>query len=788
MGIPGSANPMLFGGAAAYQINQSLRFDAGTNAYLQNASLGIYGNTNTTISFWLKHSTKQNGNIFACGANPSLWSLEIGPSSSGGGRWLNNGGTINIFPDGAGKLRDPAAWYHIVLRQTGNQSTIFLNGVQTNNNNSNSAGTNTGWYIGNEDGAGNNQLDGYLAEFIHVDGTAYDPSYFGEFDSITGAWIPKEISGITYGTKGFYLKFDPSATNGIGHDHSGNGNNFTATGFSTSGFESDCMVDTPTSNHPTINPVGNTAGNVFTQGNLEIADASSGGSWQGCQATIPFPTTGKWYYEMRIGGGTSNIFFGISSDAGRYASIMHDHPDTFAIRQSDCDPRPTGATTTGTKSGYGYNDIAGIAVNCDTGVIQFYKNGSLNVTFVTTFDPTKTYFASFMSSALGTQTMYFNFGAQGFAYTPPTGYKALNTANLPEPTIKKGSKYFDTKLFTAGTTTVTGYGFQPDLVWVKNRNQAYNHRLIDAVRGVKNDLYSNSTSAEQTNQSDSLLTFTSDGFTHGSFGSGSGDAFVGWAWDANGAGSSNTAGTITSTVSANASAGFSIVTYTGIAGDNISATVGHGLGVAPNLIIIKNRDWASSAAAWQTYHSSIPSTGTSPVRLSQSLSLDTTDAASGNDFKDQMNNTLPTSTVFSVSSHDGVSAANRYRTYGRADKYVAYCFSEVAGYSKFGSYTGNGSSDGPFVFCGFRPAFVMVKVTNEVTTSWMMRDSKRDPDNPNSAYLFPNSSSQEFTNLDFDFLSNGFKPRNTSNVENASGKNYIFAAFAELPFKYSNAR
>jgi hypothetical protein len=213
-------------GGAAYEIEQSLRFDAATNAYLRNASLGIYGNTNTTISFWLKHSTKQNGNIFACGANPSLWSLEIGPSNSGGGRWLNNGGTIYIFPDGAGKLRDPAAWYHIVLRQTGNQSTIFLNGVQTNNNNSNGAGTNTGWYIGNEDGAGNNQLDGYLAEFIHVDGTALDPTSFGEFDN-NGVWRPIAYTG-SYGTKGFYLKFDPTATNGIGHDHSGNGNNFTA--------------------------------------------------------------------------------------------------------------------------------------------------------------------------------------------------------------------------------------------------------------------------------------------------------------------------------------------------------------------------------------------------------------------------------------------------------------------------------------------------------------------------------------------------------------------------------
>jgi hypothetical protein len=454
-------------GGAAYEIEQSLRFNSPDSARLYRT---LAASQTRTYSFWYKYANLSGGNMYLFHHKNSGDTNYLGVRSGGSpaeNQWqtLNQGASFTqIFS--SRKYRDPSAWQHVLWKCTSTNVTMYVNGVEF----ASTGGANTSLSGGTlEIGARGSAeyFGGYIAEFHLVDGTALAPTDFGEFDD-NGVWRPIAYTG-SYGTNGFYLKFDPSATNGIGHDHSGNGNNFTATGFTTSGFESDCMVDTPTSNHPTINPVGNTAGNVFNQGNLEIEDSSGGGSWQGCQATIPFPTTGKWYYEMRMGGGTNNIFFGISSDAGRYASIMHDHADTFAIRQSDCDPRPTGATTTGTKSGYGTNDIAGIAVNCDTGVIQFYKNGSLNVTFVTTFDPAKTYFASFMSSATGTQTMYFNFGAQGFAYTPPTGYNALNTANLPEPTVKDGSQYFNTVLYTGNGSNghaITGVGF-PDLILLR---------------------------------------------------------------------------------------------------------------------------------------------------------------------------------------------------------------------------------------------------------------------------------------------------------------------------------
>ena len=364
-----------------------------------------------------------------------------------------------------------------------------------------------------------------------------------------------------------------------------------------------------------------------------------------------------------------------------------------------------------------------------------------------------------------------------------------NLSLLPAPDIADGSDYFGADLWTGNDATrdITvadsqGNTWAPDLVWIKMRNSTMSHYLYDTVRGAAESISSDSTRAETTDVG-RLTAFNTDGFELGSSSrvNSSPNTYVGWSWLAGGSTSSNTNGSITSTVSVNASAGFSIVSYTGVAGDNISATVGHGLGVAPDVVIIKNRDWASSGAAWQTYHSALPSTGSSPVRLGQSLSLDTSDAASGNDFKDQMNNTLPTSTVFSVSSHDGVSAANRYRTYGRADDYIAYCFAEVEGYSKFGSYTGNGSTDGPFVYCGFKPAFVLTKDTTG--HNWEILDSARDDYNVAEKRLFPsNNSSESTTETCHDFVSNGFKVRGDHGGNNVNGSLHIFMAFAEHPF------
>ena len=338
-------------------------------------------------------------------------------------------------------------------------------------------------------------------------------------------------------------------------------------------------------------------------------------------------------------------------------------------------------------------------------------------------------------------------------------------------TINKGSSYFNTVLYTgngASPRSITGVGFKPDFVWSKSRSTAENHNLYDAVRGGANSLRSNLSNAENVSSIYGYVsTFDSDGVTYISGGTnndlnnGNGVTFVNWNWLGANSTTSNTSGTITSTVSANTTAGFSIVTYTG--NGTSGATVGHGLGVAPSMIILKSR--SNGGAQWAVYHQSLGNT--------KALQLDATNAAGTS--AAYWNNTSPTSTVFSLGN--GTDPNQNTGTY------VAYCFAEVKGYSKFGSYTGNGNADGTFVYTGFKPAFVMRKRT-DTTADWRMDDSKRDGYNVIPFTLFPNLVNEETTNSGYnvDLLSNGFKSRATSVNQNASGGTYIYMAFAQNPF------
>ena len=336
------------------------------------------------------------------------------------------------------------------------------------------------------------------------------------------------------------------------------------------------------------------------------------------------------------------------------------------------------------------------------------------------------------------------------------------------PTITKPNLYFDVVTYTGtgATQTISGLNFQPDFVWIKSRSAATDNKLTDAVRGATKGLISNSTGAETTD-STGITAFTSSGFTLGSSSvyNNSGATYVAWCWKANGSGSTNTSGSITSTVSANTTSGFSVLTYTGT---GTTATIGHGLGVAPSMVICKART-GTSVGAWQTYHSALGATKT--------VFLNLTDAAYTNSL--YWNNTAPTSSVFSLGGN----------TDGNGSGYtmVAYCFAEVAGYSKFGSYTGNGSADGPFVYCGFRPRYIMVKGSSN-SSNWTVIDTARDTYNACKSGLYPNLSAAESDPGAFDILSNGFKIRHTYTDSNGSGLSYIFAAFAEFPTKFALAR
>ena len=333
-------------------------------------------------------------------------------------------------------------------------------------------------------------------------------------------------------------------------------------------------------------------------------------------------------------------------------------------------------------------------------------------------------------------------------------------------TIDKGSKYFNTVLYTGngvGGTNITGVGFQPDLVWIKRRSATEFHVWNDAVRGVPKNIYSNSTNSEDSGNLMSAI--ISDGFTVQTDGSVnfSGSTYVAWNWLGANTTVSNTSGTITSTVSANTTAGFSIVSYTGTGS---AATVGHGLGVAPKIVIIKNRN---SATNWSFYSKAlVDRTGNSASTLVLNNA-----AADGFDAS-YFNSTAPTSTVFSIGSNSGVT--------GSGNSIISYCFAEIKGYSKFGSYTGNGSTDGTFVYTGFKPAYVMIKNSSSGVEEWGIWDSKRDTYNLASKRLVANIDAAENSADYLDFVSNGFKIRTAAAGLNGSGNTLIYMAFAENPF------
>ena len=332
-------------------------------------------------------------------------------------------------------------------------------------------------------------------------------------------------------------------------------------------------------------------------------------------------------------------------------------------------------------------------------------------------------------------------------------------------TIKKPSDYFETTTYTGGATDVSSLNFQPDFVWTKKRDGAEAHGLFDSVRGATKALKPSADNAEAT-RSGSLTSFDSDGWSMGGSDgiiSSSGYNYVGWSWKANGAGVANTDGSISSTVSANTTSGFSIVSYSG---SNSNSTVGHGLGVAPRVIIIKRLNVADN---WRVLHMSAGNDNTAHLNLTSAFSSSAV-----------FQNTSPTSSVFSL-------VGNNASVNQSGSTYIAYCFADVQGFSKFGSYTGNGSTDGTFVYTGFKPAFILVKQTNS-TASWTILDNKRDSFNVTEKRLFPDDANEEVVsaNGNTDFLSNGVKMRIGHANINASGSTYIYMAFAEEPLVGDN--
>ena len=906
MSIPGAASPLFLSAAAAapaaaYQIDRSLRFNSADSAYL-NRTPSSAGNRKTwTYSTWIKRSNLTAGDyVHVFGHYVSDYTLLVFKTGDDRLQFWTNSGAAPVLETSA-VLRDPSAWYHIVLAVDTTQSTasdrahIYINGVEaaydvdqrssqlTQNLDTFINSTNVHEIGGNPSFTTTRYFNGYLAENYLIDGQQLAPTDFGEYDSDNN-WNPKAYSG-SYGTNGFHLDFsDNSSASALGTDAAGSndwtvnnisvagpgvtttgnislgssnrsfyfkgqsghsltvasgnfvwdssdGNTWTYRGQSgttvtltstyveISGTTSvsftnassdtvvywslplgtglpngsgttdtfnieaygeeaiDSLIDTPTNYTATS---GNNGGNYCTLNSVETGDFATlsngnldqtGGAsdYSGKRGTFSM-TTGKWYWEVTING-TS----GVAPGPGIQATSVPNYESPVSTRRTYYN---SGQKFNGSLSSYGSSfatgDIIGVAFDADAGSLTFYKNGtSQGVAFSSLSDGP---YSPLTADYNGSSTSH-NFGQRPFAYTPPTGYLSLCTENLSDPTIADGSTAMDVVTYSGDGTNgrdITGLGFSPDLVWIKARNQTDGHNLFDIVRGTTKVIKTNNSNAELT-ESNSLTAFNSDGFTVGSNASNaqvnaSGFTYVGWTWDGGSSTSSNSDGSITSNVRANASAGFSIVSYTG--NGTAGATIGHGLNAAPEFILTKNRDTTDFGLV---YHGYVDATAPEDkyLRLFGSGSAQVADNAAA------WNDTAPTNSVFTVGSAHAVNESSM--------NIIAYCWTSVEGFSKFGSFTGNSNNNGPFVYTGFRPRCVVIKNATAVI-NWYLWDTERSSYNVSNTVLFPSLANAEESNAVYaiDILSNGFKVR--TNDFQSSSQTLVYGAWAEYPFKTARAR
>ena len=594
-------------------------------------------------------------------------------------------------------------WYHIRVIQTGGTITLYINGTSyltktAQTTDLSSQGSNTiGSFLDNGNNA--NNFFGQLGPFRIINDALDAPPSGGE------------------------------ATNAGALSN---------TGTKTNSAEIDSLFDVPTNgdqsdtgaggevsgNYATLNPLQKSSGSTLSNGNLDISMTSAQGT---TFATMAFPASGKWYFECTANNTQCDV--GIAkadADLSQYVgknSSGYGYYNDGNVYHNDA--------SVGSGASYTTGDVVGVAFDADAGTVKWYKNNSLQVTVSSLSGE---WFPAFGS---GNAAGIFNFGSRPFAYSAPSNHKALCTTNLPTPTIADGSDYFDAVTYTgtASTNAITGLGFSPDWLWIKGRSAALWHNLFDTVRGNNKILYSNATNAEESEATASLTSFDSNGFTL----------------------SSNTDGSITSSVRANASAGVSIV---GWAGTGVgSATVGHGLNAAPKIVIIKNR---TNTSDWAFYNTLIDGSY-------DYLYLNNTDAKANSGWN------APTNSVFTASNASASST-----------NVIAYCFTPVSGYSSFGVYTGSGSNDGRFVFTGFAVRWLLIKCTSAAGQEWVIIDSARSPFNVADDALYANDNAAEATNStrDVDLLSNGFKLRNgSSGATDFSGRTYIYMAFASNPFQ-----
>ncbi len=847
------------GSVADYQIERSLRFNSSDSAYLSRTPASAGNRKTWTISLWLKRCKLGSLQSFTSSNNDTIFLFDTSDRLNFYfGSYVRTSTAV---------FRDVSAWYHIVLAVDTTSATaqyrarIYVNGQEITAWDANATITqnaDTTWNnsVQHQINANNTTQFGdlYIADFYNIDGQALAPTDFGELDD-NNVWQPKAFTG-TYGTNGFKLNFSDNSSNAaLGYDAAGS-NNWTVNNLSVAaGAGNDSVVDTPTNygddtgvggqvrgNYATFNPLSVYGTNPsLSDGNLRLVRPSAS-VWGSQIATIRV-NSGKWYFETLVesmGSAGYGVMIGISKGTRKPSTYFGSNADSYGYYNYS-GKTYNNASTSIYGATYTTNDVIGCAFDADNGILTFYKNGVSQGTAFSSLSTSDTWQlgAGCHSSQ---SSISVNFGQKAWEYTPPSGYKALCTTNLPDPTIADGSAYMDVVTYAGdgnSTKTISGLSFGPDLVWLKNRTTTYSHLLYDVIRGAGSNkgLISNDTYAEGLNDNSTyghLSAFNSDGFSvvkgtdATSYTNGSSQSYVGWTWDAgagssktyavtvvsdsgnkyrfdsfgtsavtldleegstytfdqsdssnsghplrfsttsngthgggseyttgvvtNGtpgsagaytritvaagaptlyyycsahsgmggqantnstAGASNFDGSIQSTVRTNAEAGFSILTYTaGTAG----STVGHGLGATPELIIVKSR--TNSSSAWVVYHASL---GSSAYLVLNS----TAGAGTSSNYWGS-----PSSTTFGISSS---GFANN------SGDLVGYCFSAVSGYSSFGSYIGNGSADGPFVFTGFRIRWLLWTASSAAGYDWRIIDTARDQYNASGLQLYPNT-------------------------------------------------
>jgi len=778
-----------------------------------NSALFIAADTcELTKTFGSAASSTQKGTL-------SVW---LKPNDAGmgssGGHIMNSDGTggdfiklddgiikIQMNNEGEGawvstdKILDTTQWTNLVVAYETDNSTatdriqIYINGVNITDNGSFTATvTDSGFdifqngidcNIGGVSGYASASYiyDGYMAEYVWCDGQVLTPSSFGEVDSTTNRWIPKDVSGLTFGNNGFYLDF--ADKNDLGDDESGNTNDWTESGFDTTNG-SNQFHDTPTRNFSTLSPAFD-QGMTLTDGNTLATN--TGTDLQVISQPNMAMTTGKWYVEMEVGAtGTTtgypmlgirsypsddftNAYIGGDADLSSVGLYTNDSTPDIYVYNNIASLASDGTVTNG--------DVIQMAFDADTldlwwGLNNTWMDNSdgdtgdpatgayphFNAGALTADTPSKGWLWGFTPRPSSGATSRVNFGAYQyfdgtslsetadakgyFRFTPPTDFKALNNDNLTESD-----------------------SFQSAFSWIKNRDAADEHMLFDRPRGIYKEINSNDNTVETTDV-DTLQRFLKQGALIGddvrvnTFN----ENYVYWDWfiEATGSGTANTDGATDTTLTlVDTTSGFSIGKYQGTGS---TTTFGHGLGAVPAFMSFRN---VEAEENWRVYHKD-------NTAAPETEYLSWANDAATTDLDTTFNDTAPTSTVFTVGSSAATNQSGK--------TIICYIWIEIEGYSKFGFYTGNGLTDGAMAVTGFKPAYVMIKKTSG-TGNWVIYDSARSPYNEIDDQLLANTTAAETTGSEeVDFLANGFKIRTADSDVNSDGGTYVYAAFASNPF------